>query len=164
MKNLIAVFAKKAIYWIGAIIFSIVVAFSCTKQAEQRSAPHKMNGVEFTKKYGFELPFLDYTNSSAVARGKKAKAESVTLTVAEDLVISGNVSCTTSPDAEWGGIQKFLALPLSNDGAVSYCNFYWDVSQDPPGPMVCPTTTPGVYRGWTSDHNYDVHLSSTLQL
>ncbi len=150
MKKLLLVFA-------AAIMFA-----SCKKQSEQRPAPEKMNGIEFAAKYGFQLPFLDY--GSGVARSNKPKASAVTLTVMDgDLTISGSVSCTTSPDAEWGGIQKFLAIPLSMDGAVSWCNFNW-TNTTAPASMDCPTTTSGVYRGWTSDHNYDVHLSPPTSL
>lgn len=150
---------------ITVIALIAITLFGCNKQASDVSqlAPEKMNGIEFKAKYGFELPFLDY--GSGVARSNKPKANAVTLSVTEDLVISGSVECTTSPNAEWGGIQKFLALPLSNDGAVSYCNFNWSGAPVPTGPMVCPTTTPGVYRGWTSDEGtYNVHLSPPLSL
>jgi hypothetical protein len=152
MKNLLLVFAM-----------AIMMA-SCTKQANNKFAPEKMNGVEFTAKYKFELPYLDYSNNLA-GRGSKPKANAVQLSVTEDLEITGSISCTTSADAEWGGIQKFLAEPLSNDGAVSYCNFNW--SYIPAASLMdCPTTISGVYRGWTSDKadtngDRNVHLSAT---
>jgi len=129
-----------------------------------------MTGSEFTAKYSIQLPFLDYSTEEATAKpgggngNGKQKASIVTLSVTNDLVISGSVSCTTSSNAEWGGIQKFLALPLSNDSAISYCNFNWS-GTTAPSAMNCPTTTSGVYRGWTSDKaTYEVHLSNTLQI
>jgi len=153
------------------VIVCAILMASCGKQAEQQSAPKEMNGIEFSAKYGFELPFLDYGHDDATYRGpKKQKAAEAVLAVTEDLVISGSVECTVSANAQWGGIQKFLAIPLSMDGAVSHCNFYWSrTGTDFPVPMVCPTAIPGVYRGWTSDHPetstpYDVHLSQPVQL
>lgn len=146
------------------VLIVALTMFSCSKQASPKLAP--INGVEFTAKYGFELPFLDYGHGEMTRSDKaRPKANQVQLSVTEDLVISGSISCTTSPDAEWGGIQKFLAIPLAMDGAVSYCNFNWSYSIAPAF-MDCPTTTPGVYRGWTSDKPtsatpYDVHLSNT---
>lgn len=169
---------------IFTVIVCAILMASCGKQASDQLAQvqrqevgksgspkaEKMNGVEFTAKYHIQLPFLDYSNGTdALAKGKP-KAAAAALSVTEDLVISGSVECSVSANAQWGGIQKFLAIPLSNDGAVSYCNFYWSrTGTDLPVPMVCPTTTPGVYRGWTSDAAasdtpYDVHLSPTVTL
>lgn len=145
MKQLITVFVVAALL------------ISCEK-ASKNPLAKKMNGIEFTSNYKFELPFLDYGNGAS--RSNKPKANAVVLSVTEDLILSGSVECTTSADAQWGGIQKFLALPLDNAGAVSYCNYYDPV----PSPMVCPTSTSGVYRGWTSGFNYDVHLSNTVTI
>lgn len=154
MKKLLVVFTM--------IVISIFT--SCSKQASNKLAP--MNGFEFTTKYHFELSFLDYGHENMIVNRSskpKPKAETVALTVDEDLIISESVKCTTSPNAEWGGIQKFLAIPLSNDGATSYCNFNWSYSV-PDSLMDCPTSISGVYRGWTSDKStsstaYNVHLS-----
>lgn len=154
MKNLIAVF----------VVIATMFA-SCTKQASKELASEKMNGVEFTKKYGIELPYLDYTTSNIVARGKKQKAEAVTFSVLADLQLteSGSVLTTTiSPDAEWGGVQRFVDM-TTNDGAVSVCNWNWSYTQAP-ATMNCNSNGTGIYRGWTSDHNYDVHLSNLLPL
>lgn len=149
------------------LIVVLIMALSwiaCSKQASTQPAP--MNGFEFTAKYGFELPFLDYGHGE-VSRSDKAKpkAGQAQIVVDEDLTMSGSVSCTTSPDAEWGAIQKFLAIPLSMDGAISYCNFNWS-NVVAPASMDCPTSIPGIYRGWTSDKPtsgtpYKVHLSGT---
>lgn len=141
------------------MVAAFLILASCSKTKVPVS--EKMNGIEFTAKYKLELPYLDYSNGTARVAGKKAKASEVTFTVTEDLILSGSVSCATSPNAEWGGIQKFLALPLSNDGAVSYCNFNWSYTIPAPS-MNCPTSTSGVYRGWTSDHDYSVHLSNLV--
>jgi hypothetical protein len=152
----------------------VMIITSCNKQAEQRSAstvetittkaPVKMTVAEFKTATGIDfIKAWEQATASGVAM-KKAKPQNATLlTVTEDLTISGSVSCTTSPNAEWGAIQKFLALPLSNDGAVSYCNFNWSYTAPAPS-MDCPTSETGVYRGFTSDHDYNVHLSPPLSL
>lgn len=140
---------------------------SCNKQARTplASKPEKITVAELKAKYNLDLVAefeKQYGPARTTPNGKKKPTAQLVLTVTEDLVISGSVSCTTSPDAEWGGIQKFLALPLAIDGAVSYCNFNWSYTAAPAS-MDCPTTTAGVYRGWTSDKvTYDVHLSAPL--
>lgn len=160
MKNIITLFSNKwDIYWIVVSLFSTIVAFSCTKKS---SAP-EMTVAELKAKYKIDLVAeweKQFSNGVARTSKPKPKAEQV-ITVSEDLVLSGAVSCTVSPDAEWGGIQKFLAIPLSMDGAISYCNFYW---WSGPTEMNCPATSSGVYRGWTSDHDYNVHLSNLVSL
>jgi len=153
------------------LFFLLIVALaSCNpKTTKTEIKKEVMTASELKAQKGIELPFLDYTEGEEPTAkpgggNGKSKAHNVTLTVFEDLVMSGSVSCTTSPNAEWGGIQKFLALPLSNDGAVSFCNFNWS-NTTAPASMDCPTSTPGVYRGWTSDKiTYDVHLSIPLTI
>lgn len=137
-----------------------ITLFSCTKQSRLNSGT-SMTAEALRAKYFIELPNVDYGNG--VARNNKPKANAVVVVVwSTDLVLSGSVTCTVSPGAEWGAIQKFLAEPLSNDGAVSYCNFNWSYTS--PSPMDCPTSTPGVYRGWTSDHDYNIHISNLITI
>lgn len=152
----------------------VMILTSCTRQAEQPAAstvetvttkaPVKMTVAQFKISTGIDyIKAWEQATASGVAM-KKAKPQNTTLlTVTEDLAISGSVSCTTSPNAEWGGIQRFLAIPLANDGATSLCNFNWSYTAPAPS-MDCPTTEPGVYRGFTSDHDYNVHLSPPLSL
>lgn len=153
MKTLIVVF-----------ILMLTIA-SCKRQAEKQPAP-KINGIEFAKKYGFELPFLDYSSGSSVARGKKAKAEAVALSVFSDLTLteSGGVLTTSiSPDAEWGGVQKFFTIDTTNNG-VSVCNWNWSYVTAPSS-QTCTSNGAGSYRSWTSDKvTYDIHLSPFLPL
>ena len=156
MKNLITV--------IVCIVTLLIVA-SCGKQAGKSSAK-KMNGVEFTKKYGIVLPSLDYTDGQ-LARGKKAKADAVLLSVFTDLTLteSGGVLTTTlSPDAEWGGVQKWVVVDTTNN-AVSLCNWNWSYTAAPTT-ITCNGAVSGFqYRSWTSDKvTYDVHLSAFLPL
>lgn len=148
---------------IALLLFAAVLIFaSCSKTVETKP----INGIEFAKKYGFELSFLDYGNSSEVARGKKAKAESVALSVSFDLTledIGGGVFETSiSPNAEWGGVQKFFTIDTTNNG-VSVCNWNWSYVPAPPS-KTCGSNGAGSYRSWTSDKAssataYDVHLS-----
>lgn len=146
-----------------------IVAMSCgNKQAEQQSAPtetpvskvEKLNGLQFKAKFGIEHPGLDYS-SGELARGKKAKADAVVLSVFTDLTLtqSGGVFTTTlSPNAEWGGVQKFFTIDTTNNG-VSVCNWNWS-NTTAPATQTCNNTGTGSYRSWTSDKvTYDVHLS-----
>lgn len=151
----------KNVKLIFALLLVTSLILSCKKNANNYTL-EKITALELKIKYGIEIPGIDY-NESSVARGKK-KASTVIVSVIQDLIISGSVTCTVSPNAEWGGIQKFLALPLSNDGAISYCNFNWS-NTAAPSVMDCPTTISGIYRGWTSDKiTYDVHLSNTITI
>lgn len=97
---------------------------------------------------------------SKAQKGKGPKAAPATLSDLS-LTISGTtVTCSISPDAQWAGIQKFVD-PASNDGAVAI----WEAQKNfntPPGPGTttsCPLQGTGYYRGWSSDFDYDVHLS-----
>src|SRR5687767_4063190 len=100
---------KKILTVIAVIAITL---FSCTKQAEQQSAPETMNGIEFKTKYKFELPFLDYGYDVASYRGpRRPKAEDVALTVFDgDLVLSkvaGSLyHSTISVNAEWAAFQN----------------------------------------------------------
>ena len=150
------------------LVFLLAIGLFACNQKSDKNSVIKMTAEELKAKHGIVLPDIEYNGDEiATSNGKggaKQKSTSVNVSVSEgDLIISGSVSCTTSSNAEWGGIQKFLALPLSNDGAVSYCNFNWS-NTTAPSLMNCPTTTSGVYRGWTSDHNYDIHLSNTITI
>lgn len=145
-----------------------IVAMSCSKASKTTLAPKKMNGIEFTKKYKFELPFLDYSTGSAVARGKKAKADAVSLSVFNDLTITnlgGDVVETTlSPNAEWAGVQKWITVDTSNN-ATSLCNWNWSNSTAPATIQCIGAVTGFSYRSWSSDKvTYDVHLSAFLPL
>ena len=153
------------------LVFIVATLFSCgNKQAEQPTAPkeettvlkapEKMNGLQLKSKYGIELSSLDYTNGT-LARGKKVKADAVTLSVFTDLVLTesaGVFTTTISPNAEWGGVQKFFTIDTTNNG-VSVCNWNWSYVPAP-ATMTCNSNGTGSYRSWTSDKiTYDVHLS-----
>ena len=153
------------------IVFAVlaITLFSCDKQASNKLASEEMNAEELKAKYGIVIPEFEYDGEPATlrnnnqSRGKKKASEQILVVWFNDLVISGSVTCTVSPNAEWGGIQRYLAEPLSIDGAVSHCNFYW-YENETPQPMNCPTSTAGVYRGWTSDHDYNIHISNNLTI
>jgi len=132
-----------------------ITLFSCTKQASDNLRTETMTALELKNRYGITLPGLVY--SEVTRGGKKASAQTVVVWL-NDLVLSGSVECTVSENAQWGAIQKFLSEPLSMDGAVSYCNFYM------PEEMNCPTTSSGVYRGWTIDFDYNVHISNLVTI
>ena len=113
-----------------------ITLFGCTKEAKQG-------------------------NKSEVSRSKKevTLAETTDLT----LTLSGSTFTTTiSPNAEWGGVQKFVTMS-TNDGATSECNWNWSGVQAPAS-KTCNSSGPGFYRSWTSDHDYNVHLSNVIQI
>ena len=145
---------------IVCVILAITL-FSCTKQASNRLASEEITIADLKTKYKIDL-IAEWERYSVLSRSNrpKPKAEQVVSVWLEDLVLSGSVECTVSSNAQWGGIQKFLAVPLSMDGAISYCNFYFTI----PAPMICQTTASGVYRGWTSDIDYTVHTSNLITI
>jgi hypothetical protein len=96
-------------------------------------------------------------------KGKSAK-ETI-LTVGDlSLTISGTTFTTTiSPNAEWGGVQKFVTMS-TNDGATSECNWNWSGVQAPTS-QTCSSSGTGFYRSWTSDKvTRDIHLSNVIQI
>jgi hypothetical protein len=150
----------------------LIILASCSKQANQPPAPEKMNGIEFTKKYGVKLPFLDYSDG-ATERGRKPKASEANIAVwANDLTLEPGLTTTVSPNAQWVAIQKFIDS-TSVDGAYcpTGCNGYYNT---PPGTGVtfsCNGDGAGFYRSFTSDFPivdangdrvYVVHVSSFL--
>ena len=115
-----------------------ITLFSCTKQAK-------------------------HSNKSEVSKSKKAEVALIEVT---DLVLTfdGSTFTTTiSPNAEWGGLQKFVTMS-TNDGAFSVCNWNWSGVQAPAS-KTCSSSGPGFYRAWTTDKvTYDVHLSNVIQI
>jgi len=97
---------------------------------------------------------------SKAQRGKGPKSIPATLSDLSLTIVNGVVTCTVSPDAQWAGIQKFIN-PTSNDGAIAI----WEAERNyytPPGPGTttsCQVQGTGYYRGWSSDFDYDIHLS-----
>jgi hypothetical protein len=150
MKNLILVFA------------AIITLAACNKQASKKPAPKEtMTAEQLKAKLGIQLEGIDYGNERG--RSNKPKANAVTLAVwFNDLTLSnsaGTLTTTISPNAEWGGVQKFFTIDTTNNG-VSVCNWYFITA---PATMTCNSNGPGSYRSWTSDRTtYDVHVSSFL--
>jgi len=98
---------------------------------------------------------------SETSRSKKA--ELVQETNDLTLTLSGTTFTTTiSPNAEWGGVQKFVTMS-TNTGATSECNWNWSGVQAPSF-KTCSSSGAGFYRSWTTDKNYDVHLSNVIQI
>ena len=111
-----------------------ITLFSCTKQAKPQFAPQE--------------------------RGKKQQAE---LSVTSDLTLTesnGVLTLSISPNAQWAGVQRFVSI-TTNDGAISLCNWHYTTA---PALATCTISGSGFYRGWTSDFNYDVHLSNVIQI
>ena len=96
-------------------------------------------------------------------RGRKIEA-AVVETTDLTLTLSGTIFTTTiSPNAEWGGLQKFVTMS-TNDGAVSVCNWNWS-GVSAPASKICNSSGSGFYRSWTSDEvTGDVHLSNVIQI
>lgn len=99
---------------------------------------------------------------AAKTRGPKATpatASDLTLTLSDDGLV---VTTTISPEAQWAGIQK--ASDANGADLASVGN--WSFSQ-PPGAGATksvPVTGPGYYRGWSSDFDYDIHVSAFVQV
>jgi hypothetical protein len=93
----------KNVKLIFALLLVTSLILSCKKNANNYTL-EKITALELKIKYGIEIPGIDY-NESSVARGKK-KASTVIVSVIQDLIISGSVTCTVSPNAEWGGTME----------------------------------------------------------
>jgi len=157
MKKLITVFAV------------LIIFISCDKQASKELASEEMNAEELKSKYGIVLPDVSYgedITAAAGSKGNKPKANAVVVVVwFNDLTLteSGGVLTTTiSENAQWAGVQKFVDT-TTVDGAVSVCNWYF---AEPPGAITktCGTIGTGFYRSWTSDFDYNIHVSSFLSV
>lgn len=153
------------------IAFTTII-FGCTRQASKKLAK-KMTAEELKAKYGIVLSDFEYEGDETAtapnngkANGKKQKANAVTLSVFTDLTLTesiGVLTTTLSPNAEWGGVQKFFTIDTTNNG-VSVCNWNWS-GVTAPASKTCNTNGTGSYRSWTSDKvTYDVHLSVFLPL
>ena len=95
----------------------------------------------------------------------KVSKHEAAVTVASDLTLtlSGTTFTTTiSPNAEWGGVQKFVTMS-TNTAATSECNWNWS-GVTAPSFNTCSSSGAGFYRSWTTDKNYDVHLSNVIQI
>jgi len=115
----------------------LITVMGCTKQASHRPAQQNERG-----------------------RGHSQQAE---LSITSDLVLTesnGVLTLTISPNAQWAGVQKFVSM-TTNDGAVSVCNWNYTTA---PTLATCTISGTGFYRGWTSDFNYDVHLSNIITI
>lgn len=114
-----------------------ITLFSCTREAKQ--------------------------SNKSESRSKKSE---VALVETTDLTLTfdGSTFTTTiSPNAEWGGVQKFVTMS-TNDGAVSVCNWNWS-GVAAPASKTCSSSGPGFYRSWSTDKvTYDVHLSNVIQI
>lgn len=98
-------------------------------------------------------------------REAKVSKHEAAVVIASDLTLTlaGTTFTTTiSPNAEWGGVQKFVTMS-TNTGATSECNWNWSGVQAPSF-NTCSSSGAGFYRSWTTDKNYDVHLSNVIQI
>lgn len=149
----------------------VLVSIGCSK-ASKKSLATQMNAEELKAKYGIVISDFEYNGdeiaTAAGGNGKsKQKASAVTLSIFNDLTISesgGVITTSISPDAEWGGVQKWVTVDTTNN-ATSLCNWNWSGVQAPAS-KTCDGAVPGFsYRSWTSDKvTYDVHVSVFLPL
>ena len=146
-----------------AILFVFMFA-SCDKKEQ------KINAEELKAKYGIVLPELEYDGdeigtASPNSRGSaKKKANAVLVVVINDLSISesgGIITTTISPNAQWAGVQDFADI-TTNEGAISVCN--WNYSTPTGGTKTCQTDGSGNFRSWTSDFDYNIHISNWITL
>ena len=95
--------------------------------------------------------------------GKGPKPQPATLSDLVLTIVDGVVTSTVSPDAQWASIQKFVDMSTS-EGAVGIweAQRYYDTAPGPGATTSCPVQGTGYYRGWTSDFDYDIHLSNVI--
>ena len=143
-----------------AILFVFMFA-SCDKKEQ------KINAEELKAKYGIVLPELEYDGDEIATSNKggaKKKANTVLVVVVNDLTISesgGVITTTISPNAQWAGVQDFVDTTI-NEGAISVCNWYYATPTG--GTKTCQTDGSGNFRSWTSDFDYNIHISNWITL
>ena len=143
-----------------AILFVFMFA-SCDKKEQ------KINAEELKAKYGIVLPELEYDGDEIATSNKggaKKKANTVLVVVVNDLTISesgGVITTTISPNAQWAGVQDFVDT-TTNEGAISVCNWYYATPTG--GTKTCQTDGLGNFRSWTSDFDYNIHISNWITL
>lgn len=178
IKTIIEISAKNKTQYmkhklIIALFISTALIFSCSK--EYKLVGIELSYEEVSKLIGKENAFRVFdlagkTEYDPVARGKKVKNNATVVVWFNDITLTvsatGAIEYTTSPDANWGGCQRFPA-DMSMTGAYSVwsCQRYWGTNQAPPATVTCTDGIPaGVsnYRAFTSDHSYDVHISNIV--
>jgi|SRR5688572_14088993 len=145
-----------------AILFVFMFA-SCDKKEKKQ-----INAEELKAKYGIVLPELEYEGDEIATSNKggaKKKANAVLVVVwFTDLSLTnsgGILTSTLSENAQWAGVQKFLDT-TSTVGASSVCNWYYIDAPEISEP--CQSTGSGNYRSWTSDFDYNIHISNWVTL
>lgn len=107
------------------------------------------------------------TESDPTARvARKPKANAVVITWFNDITLTkvgSDLTYTTSPNAYIGGVTRFVSMD-TNDGALGIwsCNRWWYGAPEPS--VTCSDSGTGFYRAFTTDRNYDVHVSNVVNL
>lgn len=145
------------------IALVIVTIFSCNKRAGKQSA--KMTASELKAKYGIDLIGEEATARAGNGKGK-AKADQLVVVWFNDLVLTStggdSFSSTVSENAQWFGYQLFVDT-TTTDGATSYCNRYYNSQAESPETESCTIAGTGFVRTFTSDFDYNVHISNVIQ-
>src|SRR5688572_13047097 len=144
------------------IAFITITLFGCDKKERKQ-----INAEELKAKYGIVLPEIEYDGDEIATSNKggaKKKANTVLVVVVNDLSISesgGVITTTISPNAQWAGVQDFVDT-TTNEGAISVCNWFYATPTG--GTRTCQTDGSGNFRSWTSDFDYNIHVSNWITL
>ena len=101
-----------------------------------------------------------------MAKGKKPMTAAPVTSSDITLVLTGDtLSASLSPETEWAGIQKDGDPVITADTAVGVweANRHYDDSAAGKSTS-CKIDGPGYYRAWSSDFDYDIHLSNVIQV
>lgn len=161
------------------LVFVAVLAMvSCNKELTTRHEPVLMTYEELSKVIGSHFAYevfdrsgrTESVYSSGVARTvqKKIKNNATVAVWFDDLTLTRTGSImeySTIPDADWGGVTKFLSQ-TSSDGAIAIwdCGRYWNRTLElvPPSVVCTDPATAGTFlRAFTSNSTTgDVHISN----
>lgn len=155
-----------------ALIFSCTVKENKTPKVEKKELSYEKLSEVLGKDIAFKVfDSAGKTEDNPAARGSRKPKNNATVVVwLYDITLTvsatGAIEYTTSPDANWGGCQRFPAN-MSMDGAYAVwsCQRYWGATQTPPATVICSDGIPAGtsnYRAFTSDHDYQIHISNIV--
>jgi len=105
------------------------------------------------------------SKSKHMAKAKKPMTAAPVTSTDITLVLTGDtLSANLSPETHWAGIQKFVSMS-SNDGAIAIFDAQrnYDIAEDGKSTS-CKIEGAGFYRAWSSDFDYDIHLSNVIEI
>lgn len=147
-------------------LFILTASFFGCNKCTVSPNKEEMTVEQLKTKLGIDLIGMwDQQFGTARTNGKKPKADAVVVVWFNDLVLTeptdNNFSSTVSENAQWFGYQVFVNM-TTNDGAYSTCNHYYASQAESPDNEPCTITGTGFVRTFTSDFDYNIHISNVI--